>query len=148
MSALLVGFYLAGVAALAHGDEADSTARTRGIVITLIEAFNAHDLDALLAHYHPDVVKINPHFPEPRSGKAVVRDGYAGLFRRFPDVQDTIQRLVVDGDQAAVELSASWSVPGRPHERRTMRIAAFLRIREGRIVEDVTYYDPRALTPE
>ena len=130
--------------------EEDSTTETRDIVIALFEAFNAHDLDAILVLYHPDIAKINPDHPEPRVGKEVVREIYSNIFQELPGVQDTVRRIIAEGDQAAVEFTASWSMPGEDGTpvNPELNIAAFMKIKDGRIIEDVTYYDrsplPRA----
>ena len=131
-------------------EEEGSTAATRDIVMALFEAFNAQDLDAVMALYHPDVAKINPDHPGPRVGREVVREIYSSIFQEMPGVQDIVRRIIAEGDQAAVEFTASWSLPGEDGTsmEQELHIAAFIKIKDGRIIEDVTYYDrsplPRA----
>ena len=117
--------------------------QTREVVVELFEAFNVHDLEGVMAHYDPSVVKITPDHPTARRGDRVVREIYSGIFRAMPDVHDTVERVVVEGEFAAVEFTASWSAPDENGaiQIRTARLAAFLTIRDGKIVEDVTYYD-------
>ena len=147
MLAAIVCFGLIPLTACA--EEESSAAQTRDIVIALFEAFNAHDLDAVLALYHPDVMKINPSHPEPRYGKEVIREIYSSLFQQLPGVQDTIGRIICEGNQASVEFTASWPSPVKDGTSidQELKVAAFIKIKHGKIIEDVTYYDRMAFAP-
>ena len=124
-----------------------SVVQVRATVNTLFKAFNAHDLDAVMAVYDPRVVKMNPGLSAPQVGRDVVRKIYSDLFTQLPGVRDKVNRIIVEGNQAAVEFTASWSVEGRHGSTidREFRIAAFLTIEDGMITEDTTYYDPSVL---
>ncbi len=119
----------------------------REVVADLFSAFNAHDLDGVMAHDHPDVVHINSDHPTPRKGAQVVRKIYADIFQGLPDVHDSIRSIAIERNRAAIEFTASWTGTDDNDavEARELRIAAFLTIRGGKIVEDATYYGPTPL---
>ncbi|WP_029431687.1 nuclear transport factor 2 family protein [Blastococcus sp. URHD0036] len=56
----------------------------------LVEAFNAHDLDRIMAFFTDDCVLETPRGPDPWgtrfSGRAAVREGLSGRFAGIPDV--------------------------------------------------------------
>lgn len=56
----------------------------------LVAAFNAHDLDAIMAFFTEDCVLETPRGPDPwgtrHSGHDAVRAGLAGRFAGIPDV--------------------------------------------------------------
>ena len=65
-----------------------------------VAAWNAHDLDAVLAHVHDDVVFTSPVaarlFPETGGvvrGKAELRSYWAEGLRRIPDLHFTVERV-------------------------------------------------------
>ena len=121
----------------------DSSEQTRAIVVALFEAFNRHDVDALVALYDPDIKVFNPGYGEPQYGLEVVRGIYQGHFANIPDVYDKVQRIIVEGDLAAVEFLGTWAQPTEadPQARGSIRIGNFFRIKDGKIIEDLTYYD-------
>ena len=141
LAILMFGFF--APAAHAGSDE------TRQIVLALFEAFNRHDVEALVEAYAEDVKIISPGDTEPRSGREVVREIYQGHFDDIPGVHDAVQNIVAEGDRAAVEFIATWDQPTEddPDARGSLRIAAFLKVKDGLIVEDFTYFDQMALMP-
>ncbi|MEZ0448908.1 nuclear transport factor 2 family protein [Cellulomonas sp. ICMP 17802] len=65
-------------------------------------AWNAHDLDAVLSHFHDDVVFTSPVaarlFPESGGvlrGKQALRAYWAEGLRRIPDLRFTVERVFV-----------------------------------------------------
>ena len=87
------------------------SAKTRAIVEAVFEAFNRHDLESIVALYHPNAKMVAPNNPEPRYGLAVVREEYKGHFDNIPGVHDQVTRIVAEGNQAAVEFTATWDQP-------------------------------------
>jgi ketosteroid isomerase-like protein len=71
------------------------------------EAFNRHDLDALMAHMTDDCVFLSSAGPEPEgrrySGRDGVRGGFAEVFATFPDGQWEEGRHLVAGDRGLSE---------------------------------------------
>ena len=150
IAAVLIGGLPLGQGSLAE----DNSEKTREIVVTLFEAFNRHDVEALVALYDPNIKVFNPGDKEPRFGLEVVRGIYQGHFDNIPGVYDEVRRIIVDGDLAAVEFVGSWAQPteGDPEARGSIRIGNFFKIKDGKIIEDLTYYDrlelPQSPNPE
>ncbi len=141
---LALGLFLLGAETLAANEaSAGQTAKTRAIVVQLFEAFNRHDLEAMVALYHPDVLTITPDQPQGQQGLAVIRETYARLFEDLPGGQETVHRIVAEGNQAAVEFTAVWEMTTENGEtvRLQLPIASFVEIRDGKIILDKTYYD-------
>ena len=74
----------------------------RSTLEALCEAFNAHDLDAIMAHFADDCVLEMPRGPDPWGarfeGKTAVREALAGRFRGLPDVHYGDASHFVDAD--------------------------------------------------
>src|SRR5262245_9333210 len=73
----------------------------------VLDAFNRHDLDAIMAFFAEDVVMEMPRGSDPWgtrfSGKAAVREGLAGRFAGIPDVHYSDDRHWVCGDRGVSE---------------------------------------------
>lgn len=77
----------------------------------LFRAYSDHDLEALLATLADDVVVRFPTSPEPILGKEQLRPVWAEVLDTvIPDVKQTVQRIVVEGDTAATELTETGTV--------------------------------------
>jgi limonene-1,2-epoxide hydrolase len=103
-----------------------------------VDAFNARDLDALMAGFTPDASWV--------TGTSVARghDELTGLFAGamaglLPTLR--IQNLLADGDRAACELTETLTFEG---EQRTYSIAGFYRLRDGRIASAKIYREGSA----
>jgi ketosteroid isomerase-like protein len=78
----------------------------------LVDAFNAHDLDAVMSFFVDDPVLELPRGPHPWGqrfkGREAVRAGLAGRFAGLPDVHYGEDRHWVAGDRGCSE----WLVTG------------------------------------
>ena len=80
----------------------------------VLDAFNRHDLDAIMEYFSDDCAFDFPRGTEPYGqrfiGKAQVREGLAGRFKGIPDVHYGEDRhwLSVDGTQGVSE----WTLTG------------------------------------
>jgi ketosteroid isomerase-like protein len=78
----------------------------------LVDAFNAHDLDAVMSFFVDDPVLEMPRGPHPWGrrfqGREEVRAGLASRFAGLPDVHDGEDRHWVSGDRGCSE----WLVTG------------------------------------
>jgi len=128
------------VGTLVAGDNSEAT---RQVILALFEAFNRHDTEALVELYSEDARILSPGDIEPRVGHAVVRDIYAGHFDNIPGVHDAVQNIIAEGNRGSVEFIASWDQPTEddPDARGQLRIAAFITVKNGKIVQDITYFD-------
>jgi len=88
---------------------ADTIARPVGIdvLVSFCDAFNRHDLDALMAHMTEDCVFDASAGSEQQGrryiGREAVRAGFAEVFANFPDSQWEEGRHVVAGDRGVSE---------------------------------------------
>jgi len=68
----------------------DSDADINGLLTRLFDAFNRHDLDAIMELFDEDATLDMPRGPHPWGqrfiGKAQVREGLASRFKGLPDV--------------------------------------------------------------
>ena len=121
---------------------------TRAVILALFEAFNDHDVEALVALYSPDAVTRSPGDIEASVGLEPIRETYAGHFDSIPGVHDAVTNIVVEGAQGSVEFVASWNQPteGDPDARGTLRIASFITVKNGKIVRDISYFDRVEMT--
>ncbi len=126
--------------------EGSITTSTRRTVEALFEAFNRHDLDDVMALYDKNTRLITPGFPEPRYGQKFVRDEYRNHFEQIPGVHDAVTRIICEGEYAAVEFIASWEQPTEFNAaaRGQVRIAAIIKVVDGKIKEDTAYFDRMA----
>jgi ketosteroid isomerase-like protein len=78
----------------------------------ITDAFNRHDLDAIMAFFADDAVFLSPRGPEPFGrrfeGKAAVREGLAARFAGIPDVHYGEDDHFVAGERGASE----WTLTG------------------------------------
>jgi ketosteroid isomerase-like protein len=78
----------------------------------VFDAFNRHDLDAIMSYFADDCVFESPRGPDPWGyrlvGKDAVRRGFAARFEGIPDVR------YVDGDHFACEGRgvSEWTISG------------------------------------
>jgi steroid delta-isomerase-like uncharacterized protein len=70
-----------------------------------LEAFNAGDIDKLLAVASPDLVTHLAEFPQPIHGRDTWQQGFELMRRAFPDLEATIEDVVAAGDKVAVRLT-------------------------------------------
>jgi ketosteroid isomerase-like protein len=88
----------------------------------IADAFNAHDLDAIMSFFTEDCSFDMPRGPEPWGkrfvGKPEVREGLASRFRGLPDVHYSADRHFVSGDRGASE----WLLTGTTPDGRRIRV--------------------------
>ena len=82
------------------------------VLEAFIDAFNAHDVDAIMACFADDCVMEMPRGPAPGGrrlvGKAEVREGVRSRFEGIPDVRYDDGRHWACGDRAVSE----WTLRG------------------------------------
>lgn len=104
-------------------------------------AFNAHDLEALLALYADDAEHYSPKLkmrrPETRghiTGKAALRDWWRDAFDRLPTLRYEVRKLTADDDQVFMEYTRH--VEGE----EDLRVGEVLEVRSGRIIASRVYH--------
>jgi ketosteroid isomerase-like protein len=109
----------------------DSTATLRAF----LDAFNAHDVDAIMEFFAEDCVMDMPRGPAPGGrrlrGKQEVRQGIQARLDGIPDVHYGDDRHWICGDRAVSE----WTLRGtqRTGERIEVRGCDLLELVDGRI---------------
>ncbi len=112
------------------------------ILEALLDAFNAHDLDAIMRFFVEDCVLEMPRGPGPAGrrfeGRDGVRDGLAGRFAGIPDVHYGDDRHWVSGNRACSE----WLLTGTTTagERIEVRGCDLFEFRDDKIVRKDSYW--------
>ena len=117
------------------------TAETLATVMRVLESFNRHDLDAVMAAMTDDCVWESA-FPlpdgTPYEGQAAVRSYLQEVFRSRSDAVSEPEEMFAAGDRCTVRLVRRWTgEDGRPHHFRGM--GAF-RVRDGKVAEYLVYH--------
>jgi ketosteroid isomerase-like protein len=108
----------------------------------LLDAFNAHDLDAVMSFFADDCVLEMPRGPDPwgrrLEGRKGVREGLATRFAGIPDVHYGDESHWVAGDRGCSEwLLTGTTTQGERIEVRGCDLFAF---RDGKIVRKDSYW--------
>jgi ketosteroid isomerase-like protein len=75
----------------------------------LVEAVNAHDLEAMVGCFAEDYVNVTPAHPQRGfGGRQQVRRNWAQLFAGVPDLSAELPGMAVDGDRVWTE----WDISG------------------------------------
>jgi len=121
-------------------------AESGGVTIStlerLLDAFNAHDIDAVMGFFANDCVLEMPRGPDPwgrrLEGRQPVRDGLASRFAGIPDVHYGDGRHWIAGDRGCSEwLLTGTSAQG---ERIAVRGCDLFEFSGGRIVRKDSYW--------
>jgi ketosteroid isomerase-like protein len=119
-----------------------SEALTTGTLKSLLDAFDAHDLDAILEFFADDCELLTPRGPAPDGrrfrGKAAVREGLASRFTGLPDVHYGDDRHWVAGNLGV----STWLLTGTTTsgERIRVRGVDLLEFRDGKITRKDSYW--------
>jgi steroid delta-isomerase-like uncharacterized protein len=84
----------------------DSPESLEGTIARYNDAWNAHDVDAIVAMHAPDMVFANHTAGESADGEAV-RDHVAAIFESWPDIAFETRRLYVRDGLVVQEWTAS-----------------------------------------
>ncbi len=116
----------------------------RSTLKQLCEAFNAHDLDRIMAFFADDCVLEMPRGDKPWGarfeGKRSVRDALATRFQGLPDVHYGHDEHFVDA--AAGTGISKWTLTGtnREGKRTEVRGCDFYTFRSGKVVRKDSYW--------
>lgn len=108
----------------------------------LLDAFNCHDLDRIMAHFADDCVLYSPRGSKPRgdryTGKQEVRAGLAKRFEGIPDVHYGDDRHWVCGDLGVSEWTLTGtSISGVHIEVRGVDLLEFV---DGKIIRKDSFW--------
>ena len=108
----------------------------------VMDAFNRHDLDAIMAFFAEDATLETPRGTDPWGsrfvGKSAVREGLAARFTGIPDVRYSEDRHFVSGDRGVSE----WLLTGTTTagERIAVRGCDLWEFRDGLIARKDSYW--------
>ncbi len=92
------------------------------VLAKMVDGFNAHDIDAIMALFVDDCVFESPRGPDPWGrrfeGRAAVREGLGARFTTIPDVHYGDGRHFVSGDRGASE----WTLTGTTVEGQALAV--------------------------
>ncbi|HOZ50215.1 MAG TPA: nuclear transport factor 2 family protein [Chitinophagaceae bacterium] len=114
---------------------------TKQIAIQWFDAFNKHDLEALLSLYAEDAKHYSPklkiHQPETNGlieGKEALRNWWRDAFTRLPELHYEVIRIMNEDDQIFMEYNRQ--VPGEDE----MRVGELLMVQNGKIISSRVYH--------
>jgi hypothetical protein len=108
-----------------------------------LDAFNARDVDALVAGFADDAIFATGQ--DLVVGHRGLREMFTGAFAVPADLRLELLRSLVDGDTAACELLETITLAGATHE---FPVAAFYTVRGGVLVRVKVYREGTADFPE
>ena len=109
---------------------------------SLLAAFNAHDLDAIMGYFAEDCVLLMPRGPEPEGrrlvGKSAVREGLASRFAGLPDVHYGDDQHWVAGNLGV----STWLLTGTTKAGEQVRVRGvdLLEFRDGKVTKKDSYW--------
>src|SRR5262245_2018929 len=126
----------------------------------MVDAWNSHDVEKVLALCDENIVWNDTAIPEPRKGREGAREFYNMWHTAFPDFKLILKRTVADDANVAGELTFSGTntgplrMPGQADIPATQKkIAAnkgsyFSRMKNGKVTEVNTYPDLAGMMAE
>lgn len=119
--------------------DAATTRRTLATVRRFNDAFNAHDVDAIMQSMTEDCVFEDTR-PAPDGtrieGAAAVRRAWEALFERSPEARFECEDMFATGDRCVVLWTYHWVRDG---EAGRVRGVDVFRLRDGRVCEKLSY---------
>lgn len=110
----------------------------------ILDAFNRHDLDAIMGYFSDDCSFDFPRGPEPWgqrfTGKAQVREALAGRFKGIPDVHygDDSHWISADGNKGVSE----WTLTGTTTAGVSVKVRGcdHWEFRDGKVTRKDSYW--------
>jgi ketosteroid isomerase-like protein len=103
-------------------------------------AFNLHDVAAIEKLYSQDAALNSPDYPD-LVGNKPIAETYRKLFDAIPDAKDEIELLESAGNHIYVKFVMTGHWNGAQDKPISAHIMAVYTVRDGRIIDDATYYD-------
>ena len=141
-AALVVCFLACGAEAQEPSMNKPSGEVTTATLKSLLDAFNAHDLEAIMAFFAEDCELLMPRGPAPEGrrfvGKSAVREGLASRFAGLPDVHYGDDRHWVAGNLGV----STWLLTGttKTGEKLRVRGVDLLEFCDGKITRKDSYW--------
>jgi ketosteroid isomerase-like protein len=116
----------------------------RATLVALCEAFNAHDLDRIMAFFSDDCMLEMPRGSKPwgarHEGKQNVREALAARFAGLPDVHYGNGEHFVDS--SAETGMSKWTLTGTTRDgiKREVQGCDFYTFRDGKVIRKDSYW--------
>ena len=118
---------------------------TLAMLRAITAAFDAHDLEGILASFADDAVFEGPRGPDAWGtrfvGKPAIREAFAARFSGIPDVRYRDEGHFVDGDRGASEWTLSGTMTSG--ERIEVRGCDLWTFRDGQVVKKDSFWKIR-----
>ena len=120
-------------------NQSEFTTQTLKIIL---EAFNRHDLDAIMEFFADDAVLYMPKGSTPQgqiySGKTAVREGLASRFKGIPDVHYSEDEHWVCGNRGV----SQWTLTGTTSENIKLNVRGcdLWTFHEGKIIQKNSFW--------
>ena len=117
----------------------DETAATLAAVDAFNEAFNAHDVDAVMERMTEDAVfeSTSPPAGERHEGAAAVRAAWEAFFAASPSAHFDAEDVIVAGDRCVVRWIYTWQ--DDDGTTGSIKGVDVLRVRDGKVAEKLAY---------
>lgn len=125
---------------LAAASAAGADTKALDCVRQKFAAFNRHDVDAIQQLYANDATLHSPDYPS-LSGNAPIADTYRKIFDAIPDAKDELATLESASNHVYAQFVLTGHFHGAQEQPVSVRLIAVYTVKDGRIVEDATYYD-------
>lgn len=122
------------------------TLAPKEVVLASIAAYNAKDIDSLIALYQPDGRYWDP-IHQGVAGRKAIGKAIAAMFAAVPDEQLAVETLVGDDGSAVAELRSmgTLAATGVPFE---LELTEVYEVIGGQIASCRAYFDPQQLLRE
>jgi steroid delta-isomerase-like uncharacterized protein len=128
-----------------------STAENKVIALRFIQAWSSGGLKVLDELADPNIVVKYSHFEEPVVGLANFKKMLSMTHASFPDIEVTVDRVIVENDQAVVHWSYTathqvevYNVPPTGNTIEVIGVTIY-RIENGKVVEEMGVVDNLAM---
>jgi steroid delta-isomerase-like uncharacterized protein len=121
------------------------------LATALLEAWNAHDIDRILAFYAPDHEGIDIGEAAPQRGLLEVRQSVIRYLQAFPDLRIFLETTIIQDNQLVLIWTVSGThrgmLMGIPPTRRLVRLRgiSWLTVIEGKITRSLRFWDVAGL---
>ena len=117
----------------------DESAATLAAVDAFNEAFNAHDVDAVMERMTDDAVfeSTSPPAGERHEGAAAVRAAWETFFAASPSAHFDAEDVIVAGDRCVVRWAYTWQ--DDDGSTGSIKGVDVMRVRDGKVAEKLAY---------
>jgi steroid delta-isomerase-like uncharacterized protein len=121
------------------------------LVPQLLDAWNSHDIERIVAFYAPDYQGVSVAEAAPHAGPAGVRAFFGRYYQAIPDLHFVTDELVIQNDQLAWFWTAHGTHQGHlmniPPTGRAVKVhgSSLLTVRDGQVIRGFYLWDVAGL---